>query len=98
MKKGFIFSITALYFVVIFLLFLGLFVLVTQKSIYKQDISLMDKTNWRYLSGNASDIQPTTENYVCVEHLVYDADQDSSNQSAIIRKKYCENYGIQRFI
>lgn len=98
MKKGFIFSITALYFVMLFLLFLGLFVLVVQKPIYRTDISVYDKTNWKVLSGLTSETVPATSNYVCINYLVYDPDTDLTVQSTIEAKKYCENYGIQRFI
>ncbi|MFA5746125.1 MAG: hypothetical protein WCX82_03095 [archaeon] len=99
MKKGFIFSITALYFVMLFLLFLSLFLLVVQKPIYRTDISVYDKTNWKVLSGLPSETEPSTSsNYVCVDYLVYDPDMDSNLQSTIEVKKYCENYGIQRFV
>lgn len=95
-SKAFFFSITALYFVVIFLLFLGLFLFTYHKSMYKQDISLDNKTNWKYYSNQSSDTIPTSG--WCSFHLVYDPDQDNQDQSSINIQRYCENYGQQRII
>ena len=95
-SKAFIFSVTALYFVMLFVLFMGLITYTYHNAVYKQTTSVVDKTASDYIQGNDSTSIPT--NGWCVRRIVYDANIQSSSQSPREIKTYCEDYGTQRFI
>ncbi len=88
-SKAFIFSITALYFVILFLLFLSLFLFTYSRNTYRQDVSLNDRTSWKYLTNAISETEPPSP-YWCVVRLVYDANISNQNPSTITTKKFCE--------
>jgi len=96
-SKAFIFSVTALYFVMLFVLFMGLITYTYHNAVYKQTTSLTDKTASTYIIGTDSTF-PTPTNGWCVRRIVYDANTQSSTQSPREIKTYCEDYGTQRFI
>jgi len=96
-SKAFIFTITAMYFVMLFILFLGLFIFANQKQVYNHNISLISKTSIKYLTGTVSDTPPATNGW-CITRIIYDANMQSQNQSTLQNKTYCENYGEQRII
>lgn len=96
-SKAFIFSVTALYFVMLFVLFMGLITYTYHNAVYKQTTSVVDKTASTYIIGTDSTF-PTPTNGWCVRRIVYDANTQSSTQSPREIKTYCEDYGTQRFI
>lgn len=96
-SKAFIFTITALYFVMIFISFLGLIVYNYNRSVHKQGISMADKFSINYVSGDTN-ILITENNKWCVIRLVYDANASTNSQSTIEQKMYCEDYAEKRFI
>lgn len=96
-SKAFIFSVTALYFVMLFVLFMGLISYTYHRPVYKQTTSLTDKTAISYIQGDSSTSSTPTLGW-CVRRIVYDANTQSSTQSTREIKTYCENYGTQRFI
>lgn len=95
-SKAFIFSVTALYFVMLFVLFMGLISYTYHRPIYKQTISVVDKMSTKYISGDAN--STIDQNQWCVKRIVYDANIQSKYQSPREIKIYCEDYGTQRFI
>jgi cell division protein FtsI/penicillin-binding protein 2 len=95
-SKAFIFSVTALYFVMLFVLFMGLISYTYHNAVYKQTTPLTDKTASAYIQGNNSTSPPP--NGWCIRRIVYDANTQSSSQSQREIKIYCEDYGTQRFI
>lgn len=96
-SKAFVFTITALYFVMIFVSFLGLIIYNYNRPVLKQEISVADKFSVNYVSGDANTTpQPTTG--WCVIRLVYDANASASEPSTIGQKMYCEDYAKKRFI
>lgn len=101
-SKAFIFSVTALYFVMLFVLFMGLISYTHHRQVYKQTISVVDKMSTKYISGDAN-INSDNSNKWCVKRIVYDANKQSADHSPEIQspreiKIYCEDYGAQRFI
>lgn len=96
-SKAFIFSVTALYFVMLFVLFMGLISYTYHRPIYKQTISVVDKMATKYISGDAN-INSDNSNKWCVKRIVYNANIQSKDQSPREIKIYCEDYGTQRFI
>ena len=91
-KKGIFFSITALHFVALFLLFLSMFLLLTNKvEIIDSVESLYYRTKHSLYNG-APD-QFYTNNGWCSTQLVYDPESsDLDTQSNLQIKEYCENY------
>lgn len=96
MKKGFIFSLVAIFFVAVVILFFSLYISVYRKPTYSERLNLYEKNNYKFLLNNA--VQNPVSTHWCSVHLVYDPDQDSSNQNIITKKQYCETYGEKRFI
>ncbi len=96
MKKGFIFSMTAIFFIAMVILFFSLYISVYRKSTYSERLNLYEKNNYKFLAGNSTDSETST--HWCSVHLVYDPDQDNQNPNQIIKKQYCETYGEKRFI
>jgi hypothetical protein len=92
-KKGIFFSITALHFVALFLLFLSIFVLLTNKvEIIDSVESLYYRTKHSLYDGLAV-TPPYTNNGWCSTQLVYDPESnDLDAQSDLQIKEYCENY------
>jgi len=96
MKRGFIFSITAIFFVALVLVFFSLYIFVYQKPTHRERILSYEINNYKFISGQQSN--EVTEQKWCSVHLIYDPDQDSAIQSTIIKKEYCEKYGSKRFV
>lgn len=97
-SKAFVFSVTALYFVMLFILFMGLISYNYSKPIFKQTTSLTDKKAADYVTGTVSTNPIPTENHWCIRRIVYDANAQSGVQSPREIKTYCEDYGQQRII
>lgn len=99
-SKAFVFSLTALYFAMIFVLFLGIIVYNQPKPIYRSDVPVMDKVAVKYINGDDNvGITDINKSYWCVTKLVYDANApDETQATSITTKLYCENYGIQRIV
>ena len=96
-SKAFIFSVTALYFVMLFVLFMGLISYTYHHQTFKQTTPLTDKTASAYIQGNTSTFLISSTGW-CIRRIVYDANTQSSSQSPREIKIYCEDYGTQRFI
>lgn len=97
MKKGFIFSMTAIFFVALILVFFSLYTFVYSKSNYREKIVNYEKNTIKFLTGQSSQTSPSETKW-CTMHLVYDPDMDNENINIITKKEYCEGYGTKRFI
>jgi len=98
-KHGFLFTITTLYYAIIFLIFLSLIVFISSKPIYfGEDKTLSQRNNSLFIQGDAS-VSQTTDYYWCSYHVgAYDANLDLRNQTPIDFKKYCEGYNGKRIV
>jgi len=99
MKKGFLLSITTLYYVVLFIIFLSFIVLISNKFIFVGEArTQIQRNNNLFIQGQDSVLQ-TTDFYWCSNHLsAYDANIDLGNQSPLEYKIYCEGYDGKRII
>lgn len=95
MKKGFIFSMTAIFFVLLVIIFLSLYVNIYRKPIYKENIVSYENNIYKFLTGESS--IAATPNSWCSVHIIYDLDT-TLTQSNIIKKEYCKDYGSKRFV
>jgi hypothetical protein len=91
-KKGMFFSITALHFVALFLLFLSIFLLLTNEfEVIDSVESLYYKT--KYLFYNNVSNQNYTNFGWCSTQMIYNPESSTLDfQSNLQIKKYCENY------
>ena len=90
-SKAFIFSVTALYFVMLFVLFMGLINYTFHRPVYKQTTSVIDKMATKYVSGDIN-VNPEVSNKWCVRRIVYDANKPDKSQSPREIKIYCEHF------
>ncbi len=97
MKKGFIFSMTAIFFVALVIMFFSLYLFVYNKPAYTEKINNYGQNIIKFINGQSNETS-SSETKWCTVHLVYDPDQDSASQSTIEKKEYCEGYGTKRFI
>lgn len=97
MKKGFIFSMTAIFFVSLMLVFFSLYTFVYSKSNYRERIVNYERNTIKFLKG-ASNQTASSDLKWCTVHLIYDPNVHSNAQSTIEKKEYCEEYGTKRFI
>ena len=98
MNKGFILTITTLYYVALFIFFLSLVVYVSFRTANFGSESIINiKHNYKFVQGDTSLIAPYDE-YWCSNYSPYDANLDLGTQTQIVYKKYCEDYNGKRVI
>jgi hypothetical protein len=91
-KKGFIFTITALHYVGLFLLFLSLFVFLINKPVIVDSMNSAYSRNIIKFNSMASNSYLYTNGW-CSTHMRYELNSDFDNQSNLSFKHYCESYG-----
>jgi len=99
MKKGFILTITTLYYVALFILFLSLIVFLSFKTAHFSSVNIENQVNnSKFVNGDAS-INPITSEYWCPNYMSnYDANIDLESQTPINYKKYCVIYNGKRIV
>lgn len=99
MKKGFILTISTLYYVALFILFLSLVVVMSNRTLYVGSESTQSqRNNAGYVQGDATTL-PASSEYWCSNHMgAYDANLNLNTQSPLTYKKYCEDYNGKRII
>jgi len=98
MKKGFIFSMSAIFFVALVILFFSLYAYVYQKTSYRERINVNEQNMFKFLDNQSSDLGASYQTKWCSVHLVYDPNSGLGTPSILVRKEYCENYETKRFI
>jgi len=98
-EKGFLLTITTLYYVAIFIIFLSLIVFMSIRTTgLSAEKTQNQRNNNLFIQGNASVPQSTTY-YWCSYHVGnYDANTTLGTQSSINYKRYCEGYDGKRII
>ncbi len=92
-KKGIFFSITALHFVALFILFLSIFLLLTNKFEVIDSVESLYYRTKDLLYRDVPGLQTYTTNGWCSIQLVYDPESsDLDTQSGLQINRYCENY------
>ncbi len=99
MKKGFILTISALYYVALFILFLSLLVFMSFRTTHFGSETIESQVNnYKFINGDAS-TNPITTEYWCSNYMSnYDANVDLGSQTPINYKKYCVIYNGKRII
>lgn len=95
MKKGFIFSLSAFYYVLLFLIFLSVFMIAYFNFSYKDkvnDFTFIKKVDF----FTESDIPGSTPVYWCSVYYLYDSNLNLNNQTTPEIKNYCEGYDKER--
>jgi hypothetical protein len=98
LKKGFIFSLSTFYYVLLFLVFLSLFILSYVDLSYKDrvdDFSYSKKINL-FTSDGLTERINNNEFGWCAVYYVYNPNQDLRKQSLPERRNYCESYVKER--
>lgn len=96
MRKGFIFSITALFFVALIIVFFSLYLSSYKKAIFPEKNTAYENNTVKFFT-NAN--QPPSGNQKwCSVYYIYNPNEQSNTQSTITKKIYCEDYGTKRFI
>lgn len=98
MKKGFIFSMSAIFFVALVILFFSLYAYVYQKTSYRERININEQNMFKFLKNQSSSDSSGYQTKWCSVHLVYDPNSELNVPSTLVRKEYCENYETKRFI
>lgn len=89
--KGFVITITALYFVMLFLLFLSFIVTTQEKNINTDVQKLQNYQNYVYFNQGLNDIEVDfLKDHWCSVYYYYN--------NEIKERKYCEEYDKKRFI
>lgn len=98
MRKGYLISVTTLYFVAIIILFLGLTLLLVNASNYKDSQDTKKTIEYsKFVSGEASvDIEST--NKWCQRYYYYEGSKNIAGYNGLEIKKYCEDYYGKRFV
>jgi len=99
MNKGFILTISALYYAALFILFLSLVIVMPARTTnFGSETTANQTNNASFIQGNAS-VGVTSTDYWCSIHISnYDANLNLGSQSPITYKNYCENYDGKRII
>ena len=99
MNKGFILTISALYYVALFILFLSLLVFMSFRITHFGSVPLENQNNdYRFITGEPSIPIPSSE-YWCSNYIAnYDANQDLESQTPMNYKNYCVKYDGKRII
>lgn len=95
MKKGFIFSLSAFYYVLLFLIFLSVFMVAYFNFSYKDkvnDFSYLKKTDL-FTGTGLSSSKPV---YWCAVYYKYDPDDSLKEQTTPEKREYCEGYDKER--
>ena len=100
MKKGFIISLTTLYFVVLFLVFLSIVIFAIQKPVYNDAQTIQSINQNTNFVHNDSDILISTDTNEtwCSDYYFYDASENKSGFNTFNVKKYCVSYDGKRFV
>ncbi len=98
MNKGFIISITTLYYVVLFLSFLAVVIFVYNKPVQTdyqeiQNINSIDD----FISYQESDSDFETDQW-CSRHIYYDPNNTNTGYNDLEYKTYCVSYDGKRFV
>jgi len=99
MNKGFILTISALYYVALFILFLSLLVFMSFRITHFGSVPLENQfNNYRFITGEDSIPIPSPE-YWCSSYIAnYDANIDLESQTPMAYKNYCVIYDGKRII
>jgi hypothetical protein len=97
-NKGYIITITTLYFVVIFLIFLGLVTFVVYKSVYTDKQVFQESLVYSSFNSSDSDVIIASDYFWCSRFFYYDANTSNSGYNFLDSKIYCEDYNGKRFI
>jgi hypothetical protein len=95
MKKGFIFSLSAFYYVLLFLIFLSVFMVAYFNFSYKDkvnDFTFIKKVDF----FTESNIPRSTPVYWCSVYYKYDPDDSLKEQTTPEKREYCEGYDKER--
>ena len=100
MKKGFVISITTLYFVILFLVFLSLIIFTTSKTIYTdaQVVQSINKNSDFVHNDSNVLISPDTNETWCSDYYFYYANENKSGYNTFNVKIYCVSYDGKRFV
>jgi len=99
MNKGFILTISALYYVALFILFISLLVFMSFRITNFGSVPLENQfNNYRFITGENSIFIPSME-YWCSSYIAnYDANVDLESQTPMAYKNYCVGYDGKRII
>lgn len=98
MKKGYIFTILTLYFVIIFILFLGFTTYFFYKSSNTDRLLFQSNLNFNNFNTGKEDVSVPTDFKWCSMFFYYDANDSSNGYNNLVYKEYCEGYDAKRFI
>jgi hypothetical protein len=97
-KKGFIITMTTLYYVIIFIIFLSLTTVVVYKSISTDKQMFQSSILYsKFNSGTADDISAVGSTW-CTRFFYYDSNKLIDNYNNLDYKIYCEEYHGKRFV
>lgn len=97
-NKGFILSLTSLYYVVIFIIFvfvLGLSVYVSFASDSQENLEIINQSEF---ITNVDGTLISTGEFWCQEYIYYSTERSNTNYNNLDDKKYCGGYDSKRFI
>jgi|GEM_PF-914807 len=101
MKSGFIFSITAMYYALLFVVFIGLFIVainIPRLPLAQETLNI--RTIDKLVSATPSSSGFSNDQWCAVHIIAYDANTDLTVQTNVASaiKKYCEDYNGKRII
>lgn len=100
MKKGFVISITTLYFVMLFIVFLSIVIFKIQNPVYNDAQTIQSINQNPNFVSNTSNIiiSPNTNETWCSDYYFYNANENKSGYNTFNKKKYCVSYDGKRFV
>jgi hypothetical protein len=98
MRKGYIFTILTLYFVIIFILFLGFTTYFVYKSSNTDKQLVQNNLNYNKFNISQDNISLTDAFKWCSKFFYYDANDSTNGYNNLEYKEYCEGYNAKRFI
>lgn len=99
-SKGYILTITTIYYVVIFILFLSLTTMIIYKSSFSDNQKMQSSLLYsKFISSESNIPAPVAAtHYWCSEYFYYFPDTANAGYNNIIKKTYCEGYNGKRFV
>lgn len=97
-NKGYILTISTIFYVVIFILFLSLTTFIVYKSVNTDNQKIQSSYLYTKFNNGDAVVPITTTYHWCTEFFYYDANGVNIEYNDVTLKTYCEGYNAKRFI
>jgi len=99
MRKGYLLFVTTLYFVALFILFLGFSLLLVSNINYSDNQNTGDtNSNPKFVTGVPNFNIPFDDYKWCQSYFFYDGNKYMPGYNGLEKKIYCEDYNGKRFV